>query len=696
MGINRSLLPIKSHFFLYWGFMASAPPFVMVVARQVGVPLGVQGVVSAVVTATAVLVRPLIAALADTFPARRKIIFLALIGLMIAAYNPIGFLPPLQPPPHLSGRLVPSQPAATAPDTAHPHHLYLLAPYHHLHHQTSGECMVTGAWDCFASCQSHEQCPVLTHLSSGFKLFLRPAPNGLSTAHIRNATTLDSKDNESLRTRRLQEVTEGPSSRKESQSNLNHIWGERKKGEEMVEEAWSLKDNQTMVYVVEGVQAWSSGEGFNVSIKCQGGVLGAADGGTEACAPAVLRQTGFWVYVVLLLVAYITATTVESISDAICCDTIGEGGNYGRQRVWGVLSYGLLGAVSGLLVDWCSGDSTVRNYRPAFFLMTACGILDLLLSAVCLKVPKIEAHQKGVWANLGPLLRQVHFFIFLVTTFLIGLFDGLDTGFLFVLQEDIAESVGEPGHHVNMVQGLTLLVQAVSAIPCMFLCDRLMRRFGAQRVINTVLFLYSLRLLGLAAASHLGVLWVTALVEVINGPCFGLGYTAIVVHASALAPRGFSTTVQSVVGVCYGTLGYAGASFVGGVMYEALGGRWLYLVTGVAAFITWTLHLTYFKLCPPDIKAKELEEAEMGRQEELEVLQVVRVPDRASLEKARQGGGAEEEMLKKEQKEEKSETLLGKENLRRSVTEREEEERKAEGDSFLKNSTLPETKERGS
>ena len=85
--------------------------------------------------------------------------------------------------------------------------------------------------------------------------------------------------------------------------------------------------------------------------------------------------------------------------------------------------------------------------------------------------------------------------------------------------------------------------------------DWFMKRLGAQKVINTVLFLYSLRLLSLAAASHMGTLWVTAVVEVINGPCFGLGYTAIIVHASTLTPRGFSTTVQSIVGVCYGTLG---------------------------------------------------------------------------------------------------------------------------------------------
>ncbi|MPC64119.1 hypothetical protein E2C01_058230 [Portunus trituberculatus] len=39
-----------------------------------------------------------------------------------------------------------------------------------------------------------------------------------------------------------------------------------------------------------------------------------------------------------------------------------------------------------------------------------------------------------------------------------------------LLQEDIAERMGTSGQHVNMVQGLTLLVQALSAIPCMFLC----------------------------------------------------------------------------------------------------------------------------------------------------------------------------------------------------------------------------------
>ncbi|KAK8406388.1 hypothetical protein O3P69_007225 [Scylla paramamosain] len=485
--------------------MASAPPFVMVVARQMGVPLGVQGVVSAVITAAAVVVRPFIAALADTFPARRKIIFLALISIMIAAYNPIGFLPPLQPSPHLSGQLISSSFLAIDLNSNNSYtNLHLLTPRQQ--QQSLGECVVTDAWDCFAFCQNHEPCPMLTYHSSGFKFSLQPSHNGLGTEQMENITTsFPMTTNESLKIRHLQEVTPGPNVLKEWQSSTDHTW-EKGKGKDMADGTWNLKENQTMVYIIEGVDGWSSKMGFNVR-----------------------------------------------------------------------------------------------------------------------------------------------------------------------LQEDIAERMGTSGQHVNMVQGLTLLVQALSAIPCMFLCDWFMRRFGAQKVISTVLFLYSLRLLGLAAASHLGVLWVTALVEMINGPCFGLGYTAIVVHASSLAPRGYSTTVQSVVGVCYGTLGYAGASFVGGVMYEVMGGEWLYLVTGAAAFFTWTLHLSYITVCPPVTKTEEVEPAETRRKIDPEDPHAMVRLDNASLQLDRKGESAGGEMLAKE--EEEVETLLEIKEPPKPVTEVEKERR---------------------
>lgn len=658
-----------------------------------GVPLNVQGVVSGVVIAAAVLARPLIAAFVDTFPSRRKAIFLVLICLMIASYNPLGYLPPLQPPPRLSGSLLPPPHGLNTP-------LLVVPPNHHHQRYRQDECVVTSAWDCFAfplsSTQEEEEESLSGTPDTELRFSLRLFEEGRHKEFEEGENSHEEGNSGSSKSEKYEEEKNKLGYSKNNfggETRLgeggNELEGENKLGEfenklrddenkfeedqnshtgdhkgtvlhEEVREQvmavrrwWGLDSNETLVYVVEGSSEWRFTNVYNVSVRCLGGELGTldADGAAQegSCEPAILKEGGFWVYVLCLLASYITATTVESISDAICCDSIGEGGDYGRQRVWGVLSYGMLGALSGVLVDWRSGECTVRDYRAAFLLMTACGTLDFLLSAACLKVPKLELQRKGVWTNLSSLLRRLHFAVFLVTALLTGFFDGLDTGFLFVLQEDIAEGRGTGSKYLNAAQGFTLLVQAIAAIPFMFVGDSLVRRFSAERVMNAVLFLYSIRLLSLSAASYFGVLWCTVVVEVINGPCFGLGYTAIVIHAAALAPRGLSTTVQSVVGVCYGTLGYAGASFVGGIVYELVGSQRLYLLTGMAALCTWTLHLAHLKLCPPNIKATKFKMAEGEQQEEPEVLQVTVGRDGDTTEATRRGG-TEGELLKKEKK----------------------------------------------
>ena len=125
--------------------------------------------------------------------------------------------------------------------------------------------MITDAWECFAFCQNHEPCLALTHLSNGFRLSLKPSHSGLRAAQLENTTTLDPVATyESLRTLHLQEMTEGPSTEEKRQNSLSHAWGKEKEDKDMAEGAWSLEDNQTMVYVIRGVDKWPGREGFNV------------------------------------------------------------------------------------------------------------------------------------------------------------------------------------------------------------------------------------------------------------------------------------------------------------------------------------------------------------------------------------------------------------------------------------------------
>lgn len=82
-----------------------------------------------------------------------------------------------------------------------------------------------------------------------------------------------------------------------------------------------------------------------------------------------------------------------------------------------------------------------------------------------------------------------------------------------------------------------------------------MTRLGAHYVTSLVFFLYIFRLLGLSLAGYFCPVWMTLVVEVLNGPCYGLGYTAIVVYSARISPPGTSTTVQSITNLSYESIG---------------------------------------------------------------------------------------------------------------------------------------------
>ena len=58
----------------------------------------------------------------------------------------------------------------------------------------------------------------------------------------------------------------------------------------------------------------------------------------------------------------------------------GESGDYGTQRLWGSVGWGLMGPIGGLVVDWWSGAAMTKDYTPAFILVFAIVGLDVLVS----------------------------------------------------------------------------------------------------------------------------------------------------------------------------------------------------------------------------------------------------------------------------------------------------------------------------
>jgi len=55
--------------------------------------------------------------------------------------------------------------------------------------------------------------------------------------------------------------------------------------------------------------------------------------------------------------------------------------DYGKQRLWGAVGWGLLTIISGFLIDLASIGQTAKNYMPSFYLVVSILFINILAVA---------------------------------------------------------------------------------------------------------------------------------------------------------------------------------------------------------------------------------------------------------------------------------------------------------------------------
>lgn len=328
----------------------------------------------------------------------------------------------------------------------------------------------------------------------------------------------------------------------------------------------------------------------------------------------------FWLFVILMSLGTIAFNVTNCISDAICFDILGNGGEmkYGKQRVWGTIGYGITALLSGFAIDKYSEGKPYKDYLPGIIIMMAFTLFDLI-GCKKLRLPDLST-PSSITSEVWKLLKQRHIAIFICFATMAGVMDSFIIYYLFWYMEELAEIAGYH-QHIKLLEGLTIAAESFGGEVLFFLISgKILSKIGYGHSLTICFFCYALRMGLISFVSN--PWWVLPIEFFMQGPTYALCYTTIVAYASAVAPEGASATVQGIVAGMDDGFGFSIGSLIGGFLMKSIGGALSFKVFSIMALCCCIVHcILYFTVLKDrmgthkSVLQKTLESKEKGQYE---------------------------------------------------------------------------------
>jgi PPP family 3-phenylpropionic acid transporter len=225
--------------------------------------------------------------------------------------------------------------------------------------------------------------------------------------------------------------------------------------------------------------------------------------------------------------------------------------NYGHVRLWGSISWGLMGWLSGILIERLGPTAAYVGFMVFMS-------LDVL---VALKMPEPE-FVKGVpyWDNLGRVIKDNRWVAFLVGSFLVGTAFMFITNFFYIFLKDL----GAP----SSLTGLSVAASTILEIPFFIYSAALIKKVSARGLIIFSFFILILRLLLTSLLKN--PYWGIA-VNMLHGPFFSTYWVGAVNYAREIAPHGLGASAQALFAASFFGLGGIVGALLGGWLFTRFG-----------------------------------------------------------------------------------------------------------------------------
>lgn len=273
----------------------------------------------------------------------------------------------------------------------------------------------------------------------------------------------------------------------------------------------------------------------------------------------------------LAILTTVFFSPVGALSNNASMFMLGERkGLFGRIRLGGTLGFSLFATVAGFFVQKYGLKMAFWGAAILFF------IAFLASQKLIHGSENIDRTVKK--GRPTELLKNPHFLLFLLLGLSGGIsFSTLNT-YLFPYMKELG--AGES------IMGLALTVGTISEQPILFFVDRFVKRFQAYPLFIFSVIMTIVRFLLLAIATNLLLVLVIQLLNGFNQPLLTV---AGVIYADEQAPDGFRASAQGLFNVSYGAIGAAVGGFAGGLLFESVGAKGMYLVFSIFVAIVLVL-----------------------------------------------------------------------------------------------------------
>jgi PPP family 3-phenylpropionic acid transporter len=271
-------------------------------------------------------------------------------------------------------------------------------------------------------------------------------------------------------------------------------------------------------------------------------------------------STGFSTVLLGVFLFALLLAPVMPLADNAVLEALGDRQHeYGRQRLWGAVGWG----VAALLVGFLTERASIHFAFYGYLALMACGFI------VALRLPVASAGPRRILGRgLGSLLSDWRWLAFLFGAFLGGAALAVNSSFLFLYMADMGSS--------RTLIGLALLVATISELPVFLHAGGLLRRTGAAALMSVSLLVYVGRMVAYSFVAAPG--WILPL-QLLHGASYATMWVAGVSLAKQLAPEGSGNAAQGLFAATVLGLGGSIGGFAGGILYETLGGpamfRWV-------------------------------------------------------------------------------------------------------------------------